>query len=82
MNNKKLYRSETDKMLGGVCAGLGQYLGIDPTILRLGFAVMGLVAPQTVLLYLILWVVIPPENYTPRPPAPPAPPAPPSEPSI
>lgn len=81
MNNKKLYRNESDKMLGGVCSGLGQYLGIDPTIIRLGFAIMGFIAPQTILLYLILWVVMPPDPSAPRPPAPPTPPTPPSDPT-
>ena len=80
MNNKKLYRSETDKMVGGVCSGLATYLGIDPTIMRLGFAIMGFIAPQTLLLYLILWVVIPPVPNARRPPMPPAPPTPPAEP--
>ncbi len=34
---KKLYRSETDRMIGGVCGGFAKYFDIDPTILRLGF---------------------------------------------
>jgi phage shock protein C len=36
---RNLYRSETDKMLGGVCGGLGAYLRIDPTFVRPGFHV-------------------------------------------
>ena len=35
MENKKLYRSSTDKVIAGVCGGLGEYLDIDPTVLRL-----------------------------------------------
>ena len=40
MNGKKLYRSEYDKMFLGVCGGLGEYFGIDPTIIRLGWALL------------------------------------------
>jgi phage shock protein PspC (stress-responsive transcriptional regulator) len=38
LQDKHLYRSRTDRMVFGVCGGLGEYLGIDPTILRLIFA--------------------------------------------
>lgn len=36
---KRLYRSDSDRMLGGICGGLGQYLNIDPTVLRLLFLI-------------------------------------------
>jgi phage shock protein PspC (stress-responsive transcriptional regulator) len=58
----RLYRSTTDKMLGGVCAGLGKYLRIDVTLVRLFFIVVTLAGGFGLLLYLILWVVIPSEN--------------------
>lgn len=59
----RLYRSTTDKMLGGVCAGLGKYLNIDVTIVRLFFIVITLAGGLGPLLYLVLWVVVPPENH-------------------
>ncbi len=59
---RRLYRSQTDKMLGGVCAGLGQYLDIDPTVIRLIFILAALLGGHGILLYLILWLVMPPEN--------------------
>ena len=59
MQNKKLYRSKSDKMLGGVCAGLGEYLGIDPTLVRLGFVLLALLAGHGILVYLIMWIVVP-----------------------
>jgi phage shock protein C len=65
METKRLYRSQTDKILGGVCAGLGKYFGMDPTVVRLIFVVLTLFGASGVLLYLILWVVIPPEPELP-----------------
>lgn len=60
----RLYRSNTDKMLGGVCGGLGKYLRVDVTIVRLFFVVLTLVGGMGPLLYIILWIVVPPENYS------------------
>jgi len=61
-NEKRLYRSRDDRMVGGVCAGLGKYLNIDPTVVRLIFvlgAFFGL--GSLVVVYLILLLVIPEE---------------------
>lgn len=57
----RLYRSRTDKMIAGVCSGLGHYLAIDPTWVRLFFVLMALATAGSVSLmaYLILWVVMP-----------------------
>ena len=57
---KKLYRNEHNKMIGGVCSGLGDYLNIDPTIVRLVFLVM-LIAGHGAgfILYIILLIVLP-----------------------
>ncbi|MBM4459494.1 MAG: PspC domain-containing protein [Chloroflexi bacterium] len=67
MDVKKLYRSSTDKMVAGVCGGLGKYLGLDPTLLRLMFALLVVFGVGSgVLVYLILMIVIPLE---PEPPA-------------
>ena len=56
--NRRITRSSTNRMLGGVCAGLANYLGVDPTLVRIGFVLLTLwgVSP---LLYVILWVVLP-----------------------
>jgi phage shock protein PspC (stress-responsive transcriptional regulator) len=56
---KRLYRSRTDQMVGGVCGGLGAYLGIDPTIVRLFFLLLLLGSGVGLGLYVILWIVIP-----------------------
>lgn len=62
----QLYRSRTDTMLGGVCGGLGPYLGVDPVLVRLFFVLLTLGGGAGVLIYLICWVIIPlePEGAT------------------
>jgi phage shock protein C len=61
--NTKLYRSQSDKMLAGVCGGLGQYLGIDSTFVRLFFVLLGLAGQGAgVLIYLLLWILLPVEG--------------------
>ncbi len=79
---KRLTRSSRDKMLGGVCGGIGEYFGVDPTLIRLGFAVLAVLgAGSPFLLYLLLWIIVPLDTTAGvTPPAPYAPPAPPVEP--
>ena len=60
----KLYRSQTEKMLGGVCGGLSKYLNIDVTIVRLFFIVLTFLGGFGPLIYFIMWIVVPLENYT------------------
>ncbi|HEY4692816.1 MAG TPA: PspC domain-containing protein [Bellilinea sp.] len=59
MEPKRLFRSRTDTMLGGVCAGLAKYFTLDPTVVRLIFVLLFIMAGQGLLLYLILWLVVP-----------------------
>ena len=58
MNGKKLYRSEQDKMFLGVCGGLGEYFGIDPTLIRLLWALLAC-SGTGIVAYLIAAVIIP-----------------------
>ncbi|HEY4687774.1 MAG TPA: PspC domain-containing protein [Anaerolineae bacterium] len=58
---KRLTRSKTDRRLGGVCGGLGQYFSVDPTLIRLVFVLAFVFGGTGLLLYLILWIVIPEE---------------------
>ncbi len=61
MPNKRLYRSRTERQIAGVCGGLGNYMGIDPTVIRLLF-LLGLVfVGGTLLAYIVLAIVIPEE---------------------
>jgi phage shock protein PspC (stress-responsive transcriptional regulator) len=61
-SNKQLYRSRDDRMIGGVCAGLGEFFGIDPTIMRL-FFVFGAIffgfPGALVLTYIVMLLVVP-----------------------
>jgi phage shock protein C len=56
---KRLYRSRTDRWLAGICGGIGLYLGLDPTIIRVLFVLFALVIGGGILLYFLLWIVIP-----------------------
>lgn len=58
--NKKLTRSE-NRILGGVCAGIAEYFDLDPTIVRVAYAVLSVfsAAFPGILLYIILWIIIP-----------------------
>lgn len=62
MQARQLRRSRTDRRIAGVCGGLGQAFGINPTWFRLLFVLLGLPggAPG-ILVYLVLWVVMPEE---------------------
>jgi len=61
---KKLYKSTTDKKIAGVCAGLAHYIGIDPTIVRVVFAVLSLCTSgfPGLLIYIVLALVLPEDN--------------------
>lgn len=57
---KRLVRSP-DKVLGGVCSGLAEYLGLDVTLVRAGYLILSILSAAFpgVLVYLILWIVMP-----------------------
>jgi phage shock protein C len=57
--NKKLFRQQQGSMIGGVCSGLGEYLRIDPLFIRIFLVLWAVTGGSAVLVYLILWVVIP-----------------------
>jgi phage shock protein C len=62
MTDKKLYRSRHNKMLSGVCAGIAEYFGLDPSIVRLGwviFSVFPMAGFGGLLAYIIAAVIIP-----------------------
>jgi phage shock protein C len=60
---KRLYRSKKERMLGGVCAGLGEHFDIDPTVIRLAWAVITVISIGTgILVYILAWILIPEED--------------------
>ena len=56
---KKLYRSNENRWLVGVCGGIGEYCNIDATIIRVLFILFSFAMGGGILIYLILWIVIP-----------------------
>lgn len=69
MENKRLYRSNRNRMFAGVCGGLGDFFGVDPTLVRLLFvagALLGL--GSFVLIYLAMFVIVPEEPLS-QPPS-------------
>ena len=57
--NKKLFKSNTNKMLEGVCGGIAEYFGIDPTIVRLAWVVFCALGGSGILAYIIAAIIIP-----------------------
>ncbi len=56
---RRLYRSRTQKVVGGVCGGLAEYFNIDPALLRVGFVVLSFVNGLGIITYLAMWLVFP-----------------------
>lgn len=60
--SKKLYLSNTNKKIAGVCGGLAEYFGIDATIIRIVWFVMAFGYGTGLLLYLAFWLIVPRED--------------------
>jgi len=58
---RKLYRSRHDKMVAGICGGIGEMTSVDPTMIRLGVVVVGLITAVIPIgiAYIIGWIIIP-----------------------
>lgn len=61
MAENRLYRSETDKILGGVCGGIAEVYDFDPSVVRL-ITLLLIITGVSPLLYLIAWLIIPSES--------------------
>jgi len=57
--SKQLMRRESNKIIAGVCSGLGEYFGIDPVLVRVAFVLSVLLFGFGVLPYIILWILMP-----------------------
>jgi len=66
--HRRLTRSRSDRILGGVCSGLATHFGTDPLLIRLVFVVITLAQGAGVLLYILLWILMPDEGVE-APPA-------------
>jgi len=58
---KRLYRTRDGRIVAGVCTGLATYFGVDPTLVRLVFALLTVFGGAGILLYLCAWILIPDE---------------------
>jgi Putative stress-responsive transcriptional regulator len=56
---KRLYRSRNDRKLAGVCGGIAEYYGWDPTLVRVAWIVLTLLGGSGILIYLVMWLVMP-----------------------
>lgn len=61
---KQLYRSRRDRVVAGVAGGLGEYLAVDPVLIRLAWAALFFLGGSGLLLYILAWIVIPEEPET------------------
>lgn len=64
MKGKKLYKSRKNKMIGGVCGGLAEYLNMDPTIVRIIAAILCILKGAGFIIYLIAVIVMPYDDET------------------
>ncbi|HET6379454.1 MAG TPA: PspC domain-containing protein [candidate division Zixibacteria bacterium] len=73
--NRRLYRSRTDSVIGGVAGGVAEYLDVDPSIVRIVWAILAIVTSGIFLvLYIVMWIVVP-EGPARQPAGPMPPPA-------
>jgi phage shock protein C len=62
METKRIRRSRNERMIAGVAGGLAAYFNLDPLLVRLGFALLALMNGVGIMLYLILWLLLPNED--------------------
>ena len=60
---KRLYKSKENKMLAGVCGGIAEYFNLDPTLVRLGWAILCMFAGSGIIAYIIAAIIIPQNPY-------------------
>lgn len=58
-NKKRLYKSDTDVKLAGVCGGIAEYFDIDPTLVRLAWVLFTLMGGAGIIGYFVAWLVMP-----------------------
>ncbi|NMA55074.1 MAG: PspC domain-containing protein [Firmicutes bacterium] len=60
---KRLYKSRTDRKIAGVCGGIGEYLNIDPTIIRIIWVISAMLGGIGLLTYIIVALIMPEERF-------------------
>lgn len=61
---QRLTRSESDRMIAGVCGGLGEFFGVDSTLLRIVFGLLAVFGGSGIVVYLVLWLIVPRASNT------------------
>ncbi len=61
MEPKRLFRSRKDRVIGGVCGGMGNYFNIDPVLARVIWAVLFFAGGVGLLAYILAWIIVPEE---------------------
>lgn len=56
---ERLYRSQKDKMVAGVCGGLAEYFDVDPVIIRIAFVAATILSGMGIIVYILLWIIVP-----------------------
>jgi phage shock protein C len=69
---RKLTRSETDRMIAGVCGGVAEYFSVDPTLVRVVFVLLAVFGGGGLIVYAAMWLLVPPASEVTTLPAPPA----------
>lgn len=67
MSQLRFTRSVDNRLIGGVCGGLGDYLGVDPTLVRIAFVFLGLASGVGIPLYLLMLVIVPRDEHEGQP---------------
>ena len=63
MSGKKLYLSDDNRKIAGVCGGIAEYLNLDPTVVRVVWVIVALIFGSGILAYLIAWLIMPKHSY-------------------
>jgi phage shock protein C len=56
---RKLYRSQSQRMLGGVCGGLAEYFNVDATLIRVLFLILAVFGGTGLVIYVVMWLIVP-----------------------
>jgi phage shock protein C len=56
---RKLYRSQTQRMIAGVCGGLAEYFNVDATLMRVLFLLLAVFGGSGLVIYVVMWIIVP-----------------------
>jgi phage shock protein C len=62
---RKLYRSQTQRMIAGVCGGLAEYFKVDATLMRVLFLLLAVFGGSGIVIYIVMWIIVPDASKAP-----------------